>query len=79
MGVGWGGLTSRVGKCPGAQPDTERATSISERSLPGLVSLSQTCQQGGPAGRLSDHLFLTFKAKGRNGSRKDRMSCLFGS
>lgn len=63
------------GQCPGAQPDTELALSISQRSLPGLVSFPDM-----PAGwpclcPLSDHLFLTFKAK----SRKDQMSCLFGS
>lgn len=56
-----------------------RAMSISERSLSGLISLSQICQEGGPACPLSDHLFLIFKAKSRNGSGKERVSCLFGT
>lgn len=76
-GVGGGGWSA--GWVMSWRTTGHREMSISERSLSGLMSLSQICQEGGPAGPLSDHLFLIFKAKSRNGSGKEQVSCLFGT
>lgn len=47
--------------------------SISEE--PSWPGISHIRQQGGPACRLSDCLFLIFKAKSRNSSEKEQVSC----
>lgn len=60
--LGEPGTGRELGVGVGQHTTGHRVMSISERSLSGLISLSQLCQGGGPACPLSNHLFLIFKA-----------------